>query len=85
MPTLEEIATELHDVFNISSGTNKECRVSVIGDRIEFEYFNAKNSTHEKKVLNIEEADALIQAIYNIYGVKRGQKPNPAEFKQGFV
>jgi len=85
MPTIEEIAKELHDVFSISSGTNKECRVSVVGDKISLEYFNAKTSRQEKKILTIEEADALIQAIYDIYGVKRGQKPNPAEFKKGIV
>lgn len=85
MPTIEEVARELHDVFNISSGTSKECRTSVSGNVIIFEYFNAKTSSDEKKVLSIDEADALIQAIYQIYGAKRGQNLNPVAFKQGFV
>jgi len=85
MPTMEELAKELHDVFNISSGTNKECKTSVIGDKIEFEYFSAKTSAQEKKVLSPEEADALIDAIYQIYGAKRGHNLNPTAFQNGLV
>ncbi len=85
MPTIEELAKELHDVFYISSGTNKECKTSVVGDKIAFEFFNSKTSMEEKKLLTPQEADALIDAIYQIYGAKRGKNLNPTGFSNGVV
>lgn len=85
MPTIEEIAKELTDVFNITSGTEKPCKVVIIDGKIELDYFNAKHARDERKVLTVEEADELIQAIYNLYRAKRGQKLNPTSFKDGVV
>ncbi|MBN2095193.1 MAG: hypothetical protein JW727_04040 [Candidatus Aenigmarchaeota archaeon] len=82
MPSIEETADELQKTF--SSG-GKECTVAVVNGKIELDYFNEGKSAREKKILSQEEAELLIDAVYKLYGLSRGQSPNPAPFKGGIV